>query len=655
MRLLGDPIFSRTAEGILRSRSGSIFLSQDCPGLVTVPGTHAMQRQTWVGETNRTRAEKGLPPLSSVEIGNLLESSVDLVFLDNVVLIRPDPNRMDLAFRADEELQRFVPKRQIRFLNTHAKRVRDALRARGENWRMARDVKTREAVDRQILGGRSAIGNEPIYYYNGNTGTRYLTVGTYTRVSALPDAAFRAQIEEIVSGLNSRTRLGMPSIDLFPPSLNPEIRRMFCEIDAKSLSDAALREAVGKIELAWRMEIPPELRDEDPVSNLAWKAELGEVLSRKAFVTDVGDRDLIHGISPEFYRNIEWLPGCRVDNGKLIFDPIYDEYNRTQDPALAELCDLRVRSIIFNLLRLFGSVEYVNVGRIPRSLARTPVSGGRHRTGVYIVQYKEQSEPISRVFILRFQTWGIAEHLDEGKDMLSAIIEADTYSDYIMDRRLACRQLGMNLPKHVGFGQFTEKYTGNNLYNGTTIRAYYYVRQYVPGIASDKILPERFHNPAFALKFAELMGAAAALDLVVGRRTTETSEPIFDRNYEVLQIDPKGLPVRLIVTDHAGSFVDYETPLEQGVAPYANVVRRRERFVPDFAEFAKTYVAAFERRLEEVQGAYRERKAAFDDLFMGRPYDRAGSGAYRWACVLKRLDGCDPHTVAEALKKAIQS
>ena len=343
-----------------------------------------------------------------------------------------------------------------------------------------------------------------------------------------------------------------------------------------------------------------------------------------------------------------------MDNGKLIFDPIYDEYNRTQDPALTELCDLRVRSIIFNLLRLFGSVEYVNVGRIPRSMARAPISG-EHRSGVYIVQYKELGEPISRVFILRFQKWGIAEHLDEGKDMLSAIVEADTYSDYIMDRRLACRQLGMNLPRHVGFGQFTEKYTGNNLYNGTTIRAYYYVRQYVPGIASDKVPPEKFHNPAFAHRFAELMGAAAALDLVVGRRATETNEPIFDRNYEVLQIDPKGLPVRLIVTDHAGSFVDYETPLEQGVASYANAVLRRERFVADFAEFAKTYVTAFEQRLKEVQDAYRERKAAFDDLFMGRPYDRAGSGAFRWACVLKRLDACDPHAVAEALKKAIQS
>ena len=652
MKILGEPIFAKDESGRLKSRVGTIFLTGH-PGLVTQCGIHAMQRQAWIDEVNRERSEEGLLELTEDEISGLIAHSVDLLFLDDVVLIRPDPDRMDLALWADEELQKLVSKRQIRFLNTHAKRVRDALRARGENWRMARDVRTREAVDRQIASGRTAIRHEAIYHYNGNTGTRYVTAGAYAQVGALSDAAFRAQMEEIVGGLNSRNRLGSPDIDLFPPSLDPEIRRMFRELKPSSLSDAQLREAAAKIEMAWRMALPPGLRDENPESNLAWRAEMGEALSRKANETEVSDNELIQGISPEFYRQIEWLPGGRVEKGQLIFDPLYDEYQRTQDPELAELCDLRVRSIIFNLMRLFGSIDYVNVGRIPRSLARKPVAGMR-RGNVYIVQYKEVGEPLSRVFIIRFQKWGIAEHLDEGKDLLTAIIEANGYADYIMDRRLACRQLGMSLPRHVGSGQFTEKYTGQNQYYGTTVRAYYYVRQYVHGIASDKVPVERFHNPAFALKFAELMGEAAALDLVVGRRATETNEPLFDKNYEVLQIGPKGLPVRLIVTDHAGSFVDYKTPLDEGVAPYADVVRRREKYVTDFADFAKTYVTAFGRRLAEVQRIYRERRTAFDDLFAGRPYDQAGSGAYRWACVLKRLDACDPIAVATALKRAIQ-
>ena len=652
MKILGDPIFAKDENGRLKSRVGTIFLTV-APGLVTQRGIHAMQRQAWIDEVNRERSEEGLLALTEAEITNLVSHSVDLLFFDDVVLIRPDPDRMDLALWADEELQKIVSKRKIRFLNTHARRVRDALRARGENWRMARDARAREEVDKQIERGRTAIRHEAIYHYNGNTGTRYVTVGSYAQVIALPDAAFRAQMEEIVDGLNSRNRLGSPDIDLFPPSLDPAVRNGFRELKVSSLSDAQLRTAADKIETAWRMALPPELRDEDPARNLAWRAEMGEALSRKANETEVGDRELIQGISPEFYRQIEWLPGGRVSKGQLIFDPLYDEYQRTRDPELAELCDLRVRSIIFNLMRMFGSIDYVNVGRISHSLARKPVAGKR-RGNVYIVQYKEVGEPLSRVFIIRFQKWGIAEHLDEGKDLLTAIIEANDYADYIMDRRLACRQLGMSLPRHVGFGQFTEKYTGQNQYFGTTARAYYYMRQYVQGIASDKVPVERFRNPAFALKFAELMGEAAALDLVVGRRATETNEPLFDRNYEVLQIGPKGLPVRLIVTDHAGSFVDYKTPLEQGVAPYADVVRRREKYVTDFAEFAKTYVAAFGRRLAEVQRTYRERRVAFDDLFAGRPYDQAGSGAYRWACVLKRLDECDPQAVAGALKLAIQ-
>lgn len=653
MKILGDPIFAKDEAGRLKSRVGTIFL-EGYPGLITQCGIHAMQRQAWIDEVNKTREAEGMLPLTEMEKETLIAHSVDLLFLDDVVLIRPDPERMDLALWADEELQKIVSKRKIRFLNTHARRVRDALRARGENWRIARDVRTRAETDKQIERGRTAIRLAAIYHYNGNTGTRYLTVGAYSEVCAMSGTQFRAQMEEIVSGLNSRNRLGSPDIDLFPPSINPDLRNHLREIKPSEMTDEQLHQAASKVEMEWRMALPPELRDENPNTNLLWRAEMGEVLSRKANETEVGDKELIQGISPEFYRQIEWLPGGRVTHGQLIFDPLFDEYQRTRDPDLADICDLRVRSIIFNLMRLFGSIDYVNVGRISHSLARKPVEGMR-RGNVYIVQYKEVGEPISRVFIIRFQKWGIAEHLDEGKDLLTSILEANDYSDYIMDRRLACRQLGMSLPRHVGFGQFTEKYTGKNQYFGTTVRAYYYVRQYVHGIASDKIPVERFHNPAFALKFAELMGEAAALDLVVGRKATETNEPLFDKNYEVLQISPKGLPVRLVVTDHAGSFVDYQTPLEDCVDPYADVVRRREKYVPDYQEFAKAYVAAFESRLAEVQRTYRERRAAFDDLFVGRPYDQAGSGAYRWACVLKRLDSCDPSVVSAKLKMAIQA
>ena len=87
-----------------------------------------------------------------------------------------------------------------------------------------------------------------------------------------------------------------------------------------------------------------------------------------------------------------------------------------------------------NHTELGSDVEYVNIGRIARSLARHPVEGSR-RGSVYIVQCKEVGKE-SQAHIIRFQKWGIAEHLDEGKDLLRSILEANEYSDYILDRRL---------------------------------------------------------------------------------------------------------------------------------------------------------------------------------------------------------------------------
>ena len=651
MTILGEPIFAKNPDGSLKSRIGTIFFRT--PGLVTQRGIHAMQRMAWIRALNDARTAAGQPPLTEAEEAAELADSADLLFTDDYVLIRPDPSRMDLAFKADEALQAFVSKRKIRFLNTHAANVRDALRARGENWRMARRPASPEEIDRAIESARVSIQNASVYFYNGQTGTRYLTAGGYATVSAFAPDAFRAQVEEVVKGLAGRNRLGQPEIALFPPSLPPDVTEAFRDIKPEALDDAALRAAVDAAMQKWRLALPANLREET-TANFVWRNEMSAALARRPNETEIGDQELIQGISPEFYRQIEWLPGARIENGELLFDSLFDEAARTEDPELLELCDSRVRSIIFNLLRLCGKVEYVNVGRIARSLARYPVEGHR-RGNVYIVQFKATDEERARVIVVRFHKWGIAEHLDEGKDLLRAIVEANEYADYILDRRLACRQLGMNLPHRVGFGQVTEKYHGLNQYNGTPVRAYYYARGYVTGVASDKVPPERFRNPAFALAFAYLMGEAAALDMVVGRAATETGESMFDRNFEVLQPGEDGLPTRIVVTDHAGSFVKYKESFDELVGPYANVVRRRRAFVGDFAAFAKAYVMGFERKLAATQAAYRARRSSFDNLFVHRPYDTAGSGAYRWSRVLARLDACDPAAVADSLRKAVEA
>jgi len=649
MKLIGDKIFAKGADGKLLSRIGTVFFRT--PGLVTRKGAHALQRLMWIEDLNAVRTAEGRPVLTATEEEAEIAESVDLIFTEEHVLIRPNPERMDLAFRADEVLQKIVSKREIRFLNTSSALVRKALRERGENWRMARQPISQEDMADLISASKIPIGERPIYYYNRLTGTRFITAGGYSEVERLPPDAFRRQIEEVVAGLGKRNRIGHPEVDLFPTTTPIEIRKTLKALKPFEMDDAALKAACDKLALSWRMALPAELREET-VQNFEWRNTMCHALTCGPNETAAEEQDLVTGIAPEFYRQIEWLPGARIDRGEVIFDPVYDEAARTQDPELLAICDNRVKSFLFNTTRLFGAVRYINIGRISQSLARHPVEGQR-RGNVYIMQYCEEGATTPKVLMIRLQKWGVAEHLDEGKDLLQAIVEADEYSDYILDRRLMCRQLGMNLPKRLGYGHFAEKYRGTNQYNGVSVRTGYFVRAYVPGIASDKIPLQKYRNPAWAQKFAFLMGQAAAVDLIVGRRSSVTKEMLFDRQYEVVRTGEDGLPSEILVTDHAGSFVDYEGDLEKNVPAYASFAKRREKFVSEYRQFALAYVEGFRRRLEETQTAYRARKTAFDELFSDRPYDTNGSGAYRWACALKRLGTCDPERLATVLKEAV--
>ena len=262
MKILGEPIFAKDAEGKALSRIGTIFFKT--PGLVTRPGVHAMQRMMWIDDLNAGRAAAGLPSLTEQEEEAELAASVDLIFTDRHVMIRPDPDRMDLAFQADEELQKLVSKRKIRFLNTHAAKVRNALRARGENWRMARVPISQEDMVELIERSKVAITGEPIYYYNIFTGTRYVTVGGAEVLASLPADKLRAQLKEAQAMLQRRNRMGHPEIDLFPSTTPIDIKQKFKALAIDALDDAALRavavrgggdarRAIGLLENAYYM------------------------------------------------------------------------------------------------------------------------------------------------------------------------------------------------------------------------------------------------------------------------------------------------------------------------------------------------------------------------------------------------------------------
>ncbi|MDD4017534.1 MAG: hypothetical protein PHV28_06270 [Kiritimatiellae bacterium] len=645
MKLLGEPLFARDETGRLKSRIGTVFLKT--PGLVTQAGVHATQRLAWIKELNRERLEAGLPKLINQDVDAEMERSVDLLFDDALVLIRPDPYDMPLAFEADELLQTLVSKRKIRYLNTQNAKVRDALRARGENWRMSRLPVSPEEMNRLIANARVPISGIPIYFYNPSTGTRFLTLETFAWLESLPDDVFRKHLAEIAHFSALRNRFGFPEIDIFPSGC-AFTRQAFEALNAEGLETGALRTAYHKLLEVFHQSVPQSLRDET-FENIEWRNQLCSTLITQPHT--VVTEEVVDDISPEFYMQIEWLPGCRIEEGELIFDPVCEELDVTpDDPELKNLCDPRAKIVIFNYVRELSNIEYINVGRISRSLS-SRAQTAHPRFNVYVVQVKEAGKPRPELRILRFQKWGVCEHLDEGKDMVRAIMEAVDYTDYVLDRRLGCRQLGMNLPEKVTTARIPLTYTGTHaLYYGATCWSVYFERSYIKGCATDKILPRHYADPEFDRRLARLLGEAAAVNCIVGRANTNETV-IFDDGDEVIVFDDDGLPDHLVVSDHTGAFKQYETPLENVAQAYAAPVNKRAAHLPDAAGFAELYLDAFQKRFEHVQQEYRCRQRAFDKLFKHRPVDPAGSFAYRWQCVLGRLDQTD----AAALTKAIRN
>ncbi len=648
MKLLGEPLFARDETGRLKSRIGTIFLRS--PGLVTLTGIHATQRLAWIMELNRERLAAGQPKLTNDEFDAEMTRSVDLLFDDQFVLIRPDPNAMDLAFEADELLQTLVSKRKIRFLNTQHEKVRNALRARGENWRMSRIPVSPEELNRLVASSRVSIDGLPLYFYNRSTGTRFLTLGDFAWLASRSDDIFRAHLAEIAQHSALRNRFGHPEIDIFPPGC-AFTRQAFEALNVQGLPIAALRSAYQKLLDAFRHSVPDVLQDETP-ENIEWRNLMCSALIMQP--NAIAAEELIEGISPEFYLQIEWLPGCRIEEGELLVDSICEELEAAPDDAeLNALCDPRAKAVIFNYLREFGTIEYINIGRISRSLS-TRAQFAKRRANVYIVQVKEADKPEAELRILRFQKWGVAEHLDEGKDLIQSITEAMDYTDYILDRRLGCRQLGMNLPEKVTTGRMAETYSGlNKAFHGARCWAIYFERSYISGCATDKIVPRRYADAEFNRRLARLLGEAAAVNSVVGRANSDRSV-MFDDGDEVIELDGDGLPTHLIVSDHTGAFTQYEYPLSSMARAYAGPVNRRAKHMCNAAEFAEIYLASFRQRLERVQQEYRRRQRAFDKLFKHRPLDKAGSFAYRWQCILARLASTDAAALTADIRRHIE-
>ena len=650
LKLIGPHPFEKDDQGRQKVRIGTLFL--EAAVLYTQPpGVHAWQRSAFIELLNTERAAAGRPALSLEEEAQLCARSVDLIFDPAQIFIRPNPHHMAAGFEADELLQELVSKRQIVFLNVGDVRVREAIKQRGESWRLSSIPKSREAKQQLLFASQVAIFGRPLYFYNRLTGTRWLTCEQFGGLEQLDDLELAAHLQEMADHSIRQNRLGRLELDFFAADLRRFGARQFAGVDFRQLASGPLRTKFQELKERFVSAVHESFRRDD-CGREAWCQRMLSTLFLDG--NEAQTEQILSGLSPEFFMQVEWLPGGRLEEGEFIFDSIFDEAARHPEAAdLKRLCDQRAKGIIYNFIREYGNLEFINVGRIPESLSLDrPQKLGRR--GVYLAEFQSRGErkPIKR--FLRLQKWGVWEHLDEGKDLATAIEESDEYTDFWLDRRLGCRQLGVNLPSQVMMRRLAEVYTGSNLlYRGHTVRTTYFEREYLSGIATDKLPIINYSKPDYAARLAALLGRAAASSMTVGRSLNLGTRPVFDDGDEVVCEGADGLPSEIMLGDHSGAFGEYRRPLETFAEHYARPVNVRDKVISHPADFARAYLAAFREQLLHIQGDYRKRRRAFDTLFKHCKYDQGGSFAFRWECVLHRLDQTDMEKLTDAIRQHI--
>jgi hypothetical protein len=642
LTILGDHPFAKTPQGKLKCRIGTIFPRDGV--LVMLPGIHATQRQAYLDWLEEHRRASRLEPLSPAEQTAVWNRAVDLVIEEGVLLIRPDPGNMELAFEADELLQESYPKHRIRFLHVLNKQVRDAIKRRGELWRIAPLPRTIDEMKAMIAASRIAIGGKEVYYYNNTTGTRYLTYQDFVWLGTLGEDELRRHLSEIGACCTKTNAQRNLEVRFFQADVSFG-QADLAAYDFARLSSAELWETYQRLKGKFREAVAPAFRHDDP-SSAEWRNRMVSALlaPRDEEVAE----EIMLGLSPEFYMSIHWLPGARIEHGELFLDSVFEAAASGTDEEVKALCDEKVRQFIFNFVREYGDLEYVNVGRVIGSLSHRELSRGRR--DVYVAALKLRNSDREIVLIIRMMKWGTREHLDAGRPLDEAMIRSEQYMEYILDRRLGCRQLWMNLPPRITAKRISEWYARGPW--RFRIWSPYFERDYVHGIATDKLPNYRFENNEYALAFARLLGRAAAPNMIVGRCDLE-GKVLFDDGDEMVIEDARGIPKEIVVADHTGTFNDFLSDLVLWAKDYAKPIRKRLKFVRDPEAFVAAYLDAFVERFLAIQNEYRQRRNAFDTVFKYQPPDSAGNFPYRWQKVLERLDETDPHEIAERIRQEI--
>lgn len=639
LKVVGPPPFGPGPAG--RPLTGAATLWIEGNVLVTTPTIHALQVDLLSGMEPPAPAEGG----AGADANAPRTCALLHLAPDHIGILLP---RNDLAVseRADTLLQARFPKYRIRFVGVRSPGFLDFIKRRGDFWRVAPTPSTVAERRRFIQAALAPIACEPIFYYNPNTGTRFLTVDKLAGLSALAPRQRVLQLEEIRTFLGRPNAQGAPEIALWPHPC-PAAERSLRTTEWGTLEAAGVEAALAGIVALHRAAAPVELQTDDAQIE-PWRNAMFHSLSEEPCEACIEHPNTVLG--PEFYRQVEWVPGVHFDGDEWVFDPLFDQ---ADDAEAQRRCDWVARALVANVVREYADLDYINVGRIISPISGHPDKHGRR--DVFLMEFKRLSVDREILKVVRFHKWGIREHLNEGLELLEAIMRSQEYADYIFNRRLGCRQLGMNLPDQVTLHHIPDEYRGSNRrFVGSPIWANYSERDFIPGMATNRIPDGKYSEKLYALQFAALFGHAAAINLIVGRvragTADEPAEVIFDQGDELVLHDQEGEPSSILVCDHSHSFGDYKSPLGVHLRDYARAVNHRAHLVPDPIAFAEEFLLAFRRAFRSTQEKYRRVIRAFDNLFLPQVPDHKGNFADRWQHVLRRLNSTSSDRLADQLR-----
>jgi PAS domain-containing protein len=622
---IGPEFFAVDEGGERLSNIGSVFPRYRT--IVTVRGIHAYHIAIMTEFLKLVTPPEELPEPGELE-GLVCNDAVPLVFRDDLIIVRCDPSAMENVFAADLMLQTFFPKRRIQFTGLHIPQIRTQLRRRGECWRMSPTPRSVVEICRYVRASKVQVGTGLSVYYNEPTGGRFLTYDEFLRIRPLHwqhRTAAPARLIDNLSHFHSiytfvisdQSLLARAGEDLDISELEKAVA-LIETLPASSGADEALKAFDGFASLFAAAAGPELLRDDygDPV----WRTTM---FCRLLDINEEEMEELSLELSPEFHLNVQWLPGASIVDGKLLFDLNADS---------------RVHGLISHLWESSGGLLSVNIGRIQESQSSRDISGEEREVYLVAMTTLDAKESIS---LIRLMKWDVIHRMKMGIPLDQAIEDTFKYRDYIFDRLHAAARLGFPILT------YREIRLELRLPGVGPVPSFFFERQYVTGVVSDKIPLSCYRTPDFIENLSCLLGLAAAFTLVLGRVSFRTGKVFFDDGDELIQLDSNSIPSRLVIIETTGSFTDWTTPIAEMLPKCLKRFRTHLEKAADSGvnlEVVERSVGTFAESLcnkinelrEAVLAPSSELRALFDD----RPPGQAGIRD-RWEGIIHRQEDAD--------------